>query len=97
MFFTSVWLPGASPSIFAGLRVSLGIALVLMVASELYAATDGIGYTLVLHQRLFKMSEVWSDTFLVALIGIGANVVFSFVEQRALRWRTGARASADLG
>jgi len=94
--FTSVWLPGASPSIFTGLRVSLGIALVLMVASELYAATDGIGYTLVVHQRTFKMSEVWSDTFLVALIGIAANVVFSLVEHRALRWRTGARGSADV-
>lgn len=95
-FFWSVWLPGASPSIFAGLRISLGIALVLMVASELYAATDGIGYLLVMHQRTFKMTEVWSDTFLVAAIGIVANAVFSLVEQRVLRWRTGARGSAEL-
>jgi ABC-type nitrate/sulfonate/bicarbonate transport system permease component len=95
-FFRSVWLPGASPSIVAGLRVSLGIALVLMVASELYAASDGIGYTLVVHQRTFKMAEVWSDTFLVALIGIIANVIFSAVERRVLRWRTGARGSAEF-
>lgn len=95
-FFRSVWLPGASPSIAAGLRVSLGIALVLMVASELYAATDGIGYTLVVHQRTFKMAEVWSDTFLVALIGVIANVVFSLVERSVLRWRTGQRGSAEF-
>jgi ABC-type nitrate/sulfonate/bicarbonate transport system permease component len=94
--FRSVWLPGASPSIFAGLRVSLGIALVLMVASELYAATDGIGYTLVIHQRTFKMAEVWSDTFLIALIGIVANVLFSAIERRVLRWRSGARRSAEF-
>lgn len=94
--FRSVWLPGASPSIVAGMRVSLGIALVLMVASELYAATDGIGYTLVVHQRTFKMAEVWSDTFLVALFGIIANAIFSAFERRVLRWRTGARGSAEF-
>lgn len=94
--FRSVWLPGASPSIVAGMRVSLGIALVLMVASELYAATDGIGYTLVVHQRTFKMAEVWSDTFLVAFIGIVANAIFSAIERRALRWRIGARGSAEF-
>jgi ABC-type nitrate/sulfonate/bicarbonate transport system permease component len=95
-FFWTVWLPGASPSIFAGLRISLGIALVLMVASELYAATDGIGYQLVMHQRTFKMSQVWADTFLVAAIGIIANALFSLVEQRVLRWRIASRGSAEL-
>ena len=48
-----VVLPAALPKIFAGLRISLSLALVLMVMSELIGATDGIGYTLILASHSF--------------------------------------------
>src|SRR5690606_42111670 len=53
-YFFMVLLPGASPQIISGLRVSLGIGLILMVVSELFAATDGIGYYIVLASRQFR-------------------------------------------
>ena len=39
-------IPAASPKIFAGLRLSLSLALILMVISEVFGSTDGIGYQL---------------------------------------------------
>ena len=39
-----VMLPAASPQIFAGMRTSLSLALILMVISEMVASTNGIGY-----------------------------------------------------
>lgn len=81
-----VVLPAASPQIFAGLRVSLGIGLILMVVSELYATTRGIGYRITLAQRSFEYLEMWSAIMLVAIIGILFNAVFGIVEARLLRW-----------
>jgi ABC-type nitrate/sulfonate/bicarbonate transport system permease component len=96
-YFTSVLLPGASPAIFAGLRVSVGIALVLMVVSELYAATNGLGYYIVITQRLFQFPQLWSAIFLVAILGIVANGLLALVERTALRWHRGVDASRDGG
>ena len=39
-----VILPAAAPKIFAGLRLGLALALILMIVSEFQGATDGIGY-----------------------------------------------------
>ena len=48
-------LPAAAPKIFAGLRISLSIAVILMVISELIAATNGVGFRILQAQRQFKM------------------------------------------
>ena len=37
-------LPASSPYIFTGMRVSLAVALIVMVISEMVAASSGIGY-----------------------------------------------------
>lgn len=49
--YKMVLMPAASPQILAGLRVALGVSIILMVGSELYAATRGIGYYVMLSQR----------------------------------------------
>lgn len=85
-YFLNVLLPGASPAIVAGMRVSVGTAMVLMVVSELYAATSGLGYYITQQQRLFRFPELWSAILLVALIGILANAAFAALERSALRW-----------
>ena len=93
-YFLNVLLPGASPSIVAGMRVSVGTAMVLMVVSELYAATTGLGYYLTQQQRLFRFPELWSAILLIALIGILANAAFALLERSALRWHHTSRGDA---
>ena len=44
-------LPAAAPQIFAGMRTSLSLALILMVISEMVASTNGIGYFVLQSQR----------------------------------------------
>jgi len=95
-YFSAVVLPAASPSILAGMRISVGIGLILIVGSEFYAATEGIGYFLVISQRLFRLPELWATVLLLALIGIALNVIFTLIEHRLLRWHYGARASAEF-
>lgn len=90
-YFLQVLLPGASPAIFAGLRISIGIALVLMVISELYAATAGLGFYIVNQQRLFRFPELWSAIVLLALLGILFNAIFALVERLLLGWHRNVR------
>ncbi|MFI5954355.1 ABC transporter permease [Cryptosporangium sp. NPDC051539] len=94
-YFLSVLLPGASPAIVAGMRVSVGTAMVLMVVSELYAATSGLGYYLTQQQRLFRFPQLWSAILLIALIGILANAAFAALERSALRWHHVARGESQ--
>jgi ABC-type nitrate/sulfonate/bicarbonate transport system permease component len=87
-------LPAATPQIFAGMRTSLSLALILMVISEMVASTNGIGYFVLQSQRTFAIPEMWSGIILLGLLGYAFNGVFVLIEKRVLRWHRGARASA---
>jgi ABC-type nitrate/sulfonate/bicarbonate transport system permease component len=87
-------LPAASPQIFAGMRTSLSLALILLVISEMVASTNGIGFFVLQSQRSFAIPEMWSGILLLGLLGYLLNVVFVLIERRVLAWHRGARASA---
>jgi ABC-type nitrate/sulfonate/bicarbonate transport system permease component len=89
-----VILPAAAPQIFAGMRTSLSLALILMVISEMVASTNGIGYFVLQSQRSFAIPEMWSGILLLGILGYVLNAVFVLIERRVLRWHRGARASA---
>lgn len=84
-------LPAALPKIFAGVRVSLALAVILMVVSELVASTNGIGYRIQNSQIMFLLTDMWCGIVLLALLGYTLNWLFLKVEDRALAWYHGAR------
>jgi ABC-type nitrate/sulfonate/bicarbonate transport system permease component len=90
-----VVLPAAAPQIFAGLRTSLSLALILMVISEMVASSNGIGYFVLQSQRSFAIPEMWSGIILLGLLGYAFNAVFLLVERRVLAWHRGARAVSE--
>jgi len=87
-------LPAASPQIFAGMRTSLSLAVILMVISEMVASTNGIGYFVLESQRTFAIPEMWSGIILLGILGYVLNLGFVLVERKLLRWHRGARMSA---
>jgi len=86
-------LRGASPQIAAGARQALSIGIILMVISEMFAASNGLGFTIVQFQRSFAIPQMWSGIILLGLIGVLLALVFRVVESRALAWYTGLRRS----
>jgi ABC-type nitrate/sulfonate/bicarbonate transport system permease component len=94
-----VVLPAALPKIFAGLRLSLAISVILMVVSEMVGVTNGIGYQLTYAQSQFDPTTMWAWIVLLGIIGYGLNVALLAVERRALRWQPtrGATAAAKAG
>lgn len=89
-----VILPAASPRIMAGIRLCLSIGLILMVISEMFAASSGLGYRLVYFQRSFMIAEMWSGIVLLGLIGVVVATIFGFVDRRVLHWYHGLREVA---
>jgi ABC-type nitrate/sulfonate/bicarbonate transport system permease component len=90
-------LRGASPQIMAGARQALSIGLILLVISEMFAASRGLGYTTIQFQRSFAIPEMWSGIILLGLIGVALAMVFRLVEQRVLSWYLGLRTSQRKG
>ena len=88
-------LPGASPQIFAGIRQSLAVGLILMVVSEMFAATEGIGYATINFQNRIAIPEMWSGITLLGLIGVALSVLFTIVQGRVLGWYDGLKESRN--
>ncbi|MET7696521.1 ABC transporter permease [Streptomyces sp. NPDC005485] len=89
-----VVLRAASPQIFAGLRQALSLGIILMVISEMFAASDGLGFTIVQFQRGFAIPDMWTGILVLGLLGFLLSVVFRLVERRVLGWYHGLRAAS---
>jgi len=83
---THVILPAAAPKIFAGLRISMSIAVILMVISELFAATDGLGFRILQTSRQFQYVQLWAGIVVLGIVGTVLNGLLVVVERRVLRW-----------
>ncbi|MGH7751981.1 MAG: ABC transporter permease, partial [Gemmatimonadales bacterium] len=90
-------LRGASPQIATGARQALSIGLILMVISEMFAANNGLGFSIVQFQRSFAIPEMWSGIILLGLVGVALAVIFRAVERPALAWYYGFRQSQRGG
>jgi ABC-type nitrate/sulfonate/bicarbonate transport system permease component len=84
-------LPSASPRIMAGVRQSLSVALILMVISEMFNNSSGLGYRITYFQTNYLIPEMWSGILLLGLVGVLLAVIFGFVERRVLRWYHGIK------
>lgn len=88
--FTLV-LPAALPMVLAGMRVSLGLGLVLVVIAEMMAGTGGVGYLILDMQRSFRVPEMYAWIVILAVLGWGLNVVFVRLEGRVTHWSLASR------
>ncbi|WP_019809161.1 ABC transporter permease [Saccharomonospora halophila] len=85
-WITMIVLPAAAPKIFAGLRLSLSLSLILMVIAEMVGTTDGIGYQLIFAQQSFEFPTMWAWIVLLGVLGYGLNALLLAIQRRLLRW-----------
>jgi ABC-type nitrate/sulfonate/bicarbonate transport system permease component len=69
----TVILPAALPKILTGARISLGLALILLVVSEISAATSGIGYEVGAAQAVFDYPVMWAWIVLIGALGYAST------------------------
>lgn len=85
----AVVVPSAAPAIAAGLRISLAIALILVVIAEMVAGNNGVGFLILDAQRAFRVAEMYAGIFALAIVGYTLNRLFVWAESRALAWHRG--------
>jgi ABC-type nitrate/sulfonate/bicarbonate transport system permease component len=81
-----VVLPAALPKIFAGLRLSISLALIMMVVSEMFGSINGVGYRLREAEAGLDIAAMWAVIVLLGMLGVLLNGVFLALEQRHLAW-----------
>jgi sulfonate transport system permease protein len=85
---TTVVLPAASPSIFAGIHLGLVYAWLATLGGEyLLVSGKGIGNTMIDGREHFWMDLVIFGVIVVGLVGFALNWIASRIERRALAWR----------
>jgi ABC-type nitrate/sulfonate/bicarbonate transport system permease component len=82
-----VAVPGALPDILAGARVSLAIALILAVVTEMQASQPGLGQNILLAQRSYRSPELYAGVVTLGVLGFLINHALMMLERWLLRWR----------
>lgn len=94
--FLRVLFPASLPFIFAGLRTSLALALIVTVVSEMIAGSGGIGYYLLQMQYALRPAEMYASIILLAAVAYALNRIFVSFEGRLIHWaRTREAAWSD--
>jgi ABC-type nitrate/sulfonate/bicarbonate transport system permease component len=87
MLVRKVVLPAALPFIFTGLRVGLGLALIVAVIAEMLAGTGGLGFLVIDMQRMFRVVDMYAWLVILAVYGYALNALFLVIERRIVHWR----------
>jgi NitT/TauT family transport system permease protein len=89
--FARVILPAASPSIFTGIRIGLGLAWVLLVVGEMTGVPTGLGANIMDARQLSRTDLVISGMIYIGILGFLSDRVVLLIGRRALWWNPNAR------
>lgn len=84
--FYEVILPAASPFIVAGARIGMAIALMCLVAAEMAAASEGLGFRITYAHLVFRPDKVLANLIVLGVLGAVVDRIFVCVRNRLLRW-----------
>ena len=84
---TRVLIPSAVPAIFAGIRIGLGVSIILVVAAEMVVAKDGLGARLFIAGQLLETEIVFAVLLVLALLGIAITKGQDAIDARLSLWR----------
>jgi ABC-type nitrate/sulfonate/bicarbonate transport system permease component len=85
--YRKIALPGALPTIFAGLRLGWGMALLLLVTAEMVSSDGGIGFLIWKAWQTLSVEEMYVGLVTIAAVGIVSFWLFDVLERKFLPWR----------
>ena len=91
--FTKVIIPAALPFMMAGIRLSIGRAVVGMVVAEMFTAITGLGGAIVYYGNQFKTDKLLVVVILLACLGVSLTELARLLERRLAPWRETERAT----
>jgi NitT/TauT family transport system permease protein len=85
--FARVIVPASSPFIFVGMRVGLGSSWATLVASELIAAQQGLGFRMQQAQLYFDLPTIFVSIIFIGVLGLVMDRLLMAVERRVTSWQ----------
>ena len=82
-----VIVPGAMPVIFAGLRLALGTALIVIIAVEFVRAKTGVGFLTFYYWEILAPEKMYAGLLVVMLLGVLLTIGLQWVERLVMPWR----------
>jgi taurine transport system permease protein len=82
-----VVLPSSLPTLFTGLRIALAAAYSTVVAAELFAATDGLGWMVLSGSHFLRNDIVMLGIIILGLAGMAFSRALMLVERRLVHWQ----------
>ena len=89
LVFWRLRLPSSLPYLFAGLRISIPLALIGAVIAEWIRADSGVGRLIVIAHGDFDTAALFGAVAVLALIGVAMTAALALAERRLLSWRPG--------
>lgn len=88
--FRKVVVPSAIPSILTGVRISLAVSVIVLIISEMVAATSGIGFLILDAERNYLTGKMFAAVIVMGAVGALLNALAERTEQFLLRYRGAA-------
>jgi NitT/TauT family transport system permease protein len=85
--FTKIVLPAAVPFIMAGIRLSVGLAIIGLVVAEFFTAISGLGGLITNYANVFATAKVFVPIIVIAVLGVALTEMVLFLEKRLSAWR----------
>ncbi len=86
--FRDVILPSAFPQIVTGARLGMAMAFIVLVAAELVASSEGLGYLINDARFSFRTDQIFVGIITIGVLGFLLNKGLLEVERRLLRWKS---------
>jgi NitT/TauT family transport system permease protein len=87
IFFRTVAFPGALPFIFNGIKLGLGVGLLLIVAAEMIGAESGLGYLIWAGFKTFSLERMYVGLIMLAFLGYIFTILLSQLEKLVIPWK----------
>ncbi len=84
--FLQVIFPATLPSIIDTLRINIATAWNFVIVAELVASSSGLGYRILMAQRVLRTDEIFLGILLIGLIGLGIDLLFKQAFRLAVPW-----------
>ncbi len=86
-FYLTVALPGAMPMIFTGLKLGMGVSLLLIVAAEYVGARSGIGYLIWTSYQTFNLEQMYIGLIMMSFFGYLFTLGLNELERIIIPWK----------
>jgi NitT/TauT family transport system permease protein len=83
----NVVLPSTLPMIFAGIRIGLGISLLVAISAEFVIGNAGLGYLIWLSWQIYNVQQMYAGLFVCILLGLIFTYPLLYIERRLTPWR----------